>query len=119
MGIADVEDVFGIDMFAYEYKRGSEKSPNMDIMAPNHFTNAYKRVFRDEMTVLLHLSEDEDFRALCVRQGIDPSPYFGNETNALLCNNVSYTKKRRKLFRIPCWGRSFSMMTRGKIIRRW
>lgn len=96
--LSDVEDVFAIDMFAYEYKKGSEKSPNMDIMDPDHFTKSYRRVFKDEMTVLLHLSDDEDFKALCARQGIDPAPYFGNETNALLCNNVSYTKKAKKAF---------------------
>lgn len=96
--LADVEDVFGIDMFTYEYRTGDEKSPNMDIMAAEHFTNAYRRVFRDEMTVLLHLVGDEDFRALCERQGIDPAPYFGDETNALLCNNVSYTKNAKEAF---------------------
>lgn len=96
--IPGVEDVFGIDMFAYEYKRGSAKSPNMEIMDPGHFTKAYRRVFKNEMTVLLHLTEDEDFKALCARQGIDPAPYFGSGTNALLCNNVSYTKKAEKAF---------------------
>ena len=96
--IPEVEDVFGIDMFTYSYKTGDEKSPNMDIMDPEHFTKAYRRVFRDEMTVLLHLVEDEDFRALCERQKIDPGPYFGEETNALLCNNVSYTKNAKEAF---------------------
>lgn len=96
--LTGVEDVFGIDMFAYEYKIGDGKSPNMDIMNPEHFTRAYRRVFREEMTVLLHLVGDEDFRLLCKRQGIDPAPYFGSETNALLCSSVSYTKKGKEAF---------------------
>lgn len=96
--LPEAEDVFGIDMFVYEYKKDSDKSPNMDIMNPDNFTRAYKRVFKDEMTLMLHLVSDGDFIELCERQGIDYEPYFGEETNALLCNNVSYTKKAKEAF---------------------
>lgn len=96
--ISDIDDIYGIDMFTYNYKKGDEKSPNMDIMNPEHFTKAYKRAFASEMTLLLHLVSDEDFIQLCNNQGIDPAPYFGDETNALLMNNVSYKKNGREVF---------------------
>lgn len=97
-GISGAEDVFGIDMFSYEYKEGSDKSPNMEIMNPEHFSKAYRRVFKDEMTLMLHLISDEDFKAMCERQGIDYEVYFGDDTNAVLCNNVSYTENAKEAF---------------------
>ena len=102
--VPNVEDVFGIDMLSYEYERGSEKSPNMEIMNPDNFTKAYRRVFKDQMTLMLHLVSDRDFIDLCQRQGIDYSPFFGNETNALLCNNVSYTENAKEAFSVSMIG---------------
>lgn len=96
--IGGIQESFGIDMFAYEYEVGDEESPNMEIMKSEHFTRAYQKVFKTKMTLMLHLVSDEDFISLCESQGIDITPYFGNETNALLCNNVSYTKGAKEAF---------------------
>jgi len=96
--VSGIDDIFEIDMFSYEYKEGDDKSPNMDIMDPSHFTKAYRRIFKSDMTLMLHLVGDEDFRDLCKRQGINAEDYFGDETNAVLCNNVSYTENAKEAF---------------------
>lgn len=96
--LSNIDDMYGIDMFVYSYKKGDAKSPNTKILNPEHFTRSYRRVFSSEMTLILHLVSDEDFINLCNSQNIDPAPYFGDETNALLVNNVSYTKHAKEAF---------------------
>lgn len=100
--INGVKDVYSIEDdlgFAYG-KSDFDFSSDREITKQNNTTDKYKNLW-DDVVVKLTYIDDDDFNALCEKNGIDPKPYYkteGRRQKCVVMNNIDHKENGDKVF---------------------
>ena len=101
--IDGVEKVFVAEMISYNFnskdENGKEREiPNTAIRNPEFLTKDYKDLFDRTNDIWVIPVEDEDFRKICEKNGIDDTKFFGDELRGVLLNNYTHKPSRKDVF---------------------
>lgn len=91
-----VKNVYSINNYGYEYKKGDTDL----ITRQNNTTKKYKNLW-DDVSVVLNYIDDDDFDALCEKNGIDPKPYYevkNKRQKCVIMNNIDHKENGNKVF---------------------
>ncbi|MCM1286304.1 MAG: FtsX-like permease family protein [Acetobacter sp.] len=91
-----VKNVYSINNYGYEYKKGDTDL----ITQQNNTTKKYKNLW-DDVSIVLNYIDDDDFDALCEKNGIDPKPYYevkNKRTKCVIMNNIDHKENGDKVF---------------------
>ncbi|MCH5315103.1 MAG: ABC transporter permease [Eubacterium sp.] len=85
-------------------KKGNDYTGiNQDLRKPENLTSTYKNLW-DEVLLTVHFVEDDDFNALCEKNGIDYTKYydenatFESDIKCVVMNNISHRNQGSKVF---------------------
>lgn len=96
-----VKNVYSINNYGYAYgKAAVDFSYDEKITQENNTTKKYKNLW-DDVTVILNYIDDNDFNALCEKNGIDPKPYYeikDKRQKCVIMNNIDHKENGDKVF---------------------
>lgn len=99
--INGVKDVYSIENYFYTYgKDDFDFSVDREITKQNNTTSKYKNLWNDVMVIFNYI-DDDDFNALCEKNGIDPKPYYEIKDRRQKCvvmNNIDHRENGDKVF---------------------
>lgn len=105
--LKDIKSIDGVkNVYSVEYERYSYGKADFDlsyeqkITEENNTTDKYKNLWED-VSVELNYINDDDFDALCEKNGIDPKPYYeikDKRQKCVIMNNIDHEENGDKVF---------------------
>ena len=101
--IDGVSNIYVAEMISFSFLKTDEEgkpriTPNEAVRDPAFLTKNYQGLFERDPSIWVIPVEDETFRQICEKNGIDDAKYFGDTLCGVLLNNYNHKKSKKAVF---------------------
>ncbi len=97
--LSDIDNVYSVSNDFYYYgKKAKDRGCDQSLAKSEVLTSTYKKLWNNQVILVMNMIDDEAFNKLCENNGIDYKEYYNGNQKCVVMNNMNRKKGGSKVF---------------------
>lgn len=97
--LPDIDNVYSVSNDFYYYgKKAKDRGCDQSLAKSEVLTSTYKKLWNNQVILVMNMIDDEAFNKLCEDNGIDYKDYYNGNQKCVVMNNMNRKKGGSKVF---------------------